>query len=475
MGTGWLVRPDVLVTAGHCVYDWSQGEGGLGRAVNVKAYIGYNGKQSVGTESVQFRHGSQIVTTAPWLKSPENRTNDVSFIKLANPFNDPASSPLVPFKFSETPGQGEDILGVVGYPGDMTMLGEKGAQMYEEFGSVKYNIITSAQHMLNYKISSYAGTYPAGQDFLRLTGFRPIRIAGHPPERRLVHWSTRLWRRICNSASPIMGKYGNPYRDYIAAFNKPSPKGTGISSVPLLHSEDAMDDAEEGFFDVLKAVVKVAAPLANTVLQVAAPAMGPLGGPISVVAGAALSMASKVAESSMAESSFGESISGSGTAERAILGEAAFQTILTMNRTTVQESGIFDTMKSVWSKLGPMATQLGPKLLPAVLEPALHLALDEVQKMSKGPATESSFSAVSSWTLPPASFKKIKVDQRTQAFADSLAATKTPTTGDAEGFFDIIGDVIQTGMKIIPVAAPALIKLVGSLTESGMEPTQKRT
>lgn len=38
MATGWLVRPDIIVTAGHCAYDW--GSGKLGRAVRVKAYIG---------------------------------------------------------------------------------------------------------------------------------------------------------------------------------------------------------------------------------------------------------------------------------------------------------------------------------------------------------------------------------------------------------------------------------------------------
>ena len=68
MATGWLIRPDLLVTAGHCAYDWN-----LGRATEVKAYIGYNGKASVGTSNVQFRSGAKVVITGGWLRSRENR------------------------------------------------------------------------------------------------------------------------------------------------------------------------------------------------------------------------------------------------------------------------------------------------------------------------------------------------------------------------------------------------------------------
>lgn len=86
MGTGWLVRDDTLVTAGHCAFDWSQNDGkGFGRAIEVKAYIGYNGKRSINDPDVQFRHGVQIVTTEGWLQSGVNRHHDVAFIRLDRP------------------------------------------------------------------------------------------------------------------------------------------------------------------------------------------------------------------------------------------------------------------------------------------------------------------------------------------------------------------------------------------------------
>ena len=36
IGTGWLLKNDVFVTAGRCTWDWSYS---YGRAVEVKAYV----------------------------------------------------------------------------------------------------------------------------------------------------------------------------------------------------------------------------------------------------------------------------------------------------------------------------------------------------------------------------------------------------------------------------------------------------
>lgn len=57
MATGWLINNDTIVTAGHCSYDWSHS---LGRMTNVKAYIGYRGKESIkdSSHAVQFRIGN---------------------------------------------------------------------------------------------------------------------------------------------------------------------------------------------------------------------------------------------------------------------------------------------------------------------------------------------------------------------------------------------------------------------------------
>ena len=152
MGTGWLVAPDVLVTAGHCVHMW---QNAWGHASKINAYIGYSGRASIGTSNVQTRRGVRAVTTEGWLTSNENRKNDVGFVKLDRPFDN-----VVPFEIGTTPTQGEEKLCVVGYPGDMydRTTKEKGYYMFEEFVPTKFNLTTDKPaDMLSYKISTFNG------------------------------------------------------------------------------------------------------------------------------------------------------------------------------------------------------------------------------------------------------------------------------------------------------------------------------
>lgn len=171
MGTGWLVANQVVVTAGHCVYDWSHS---YGRCTSVNAYIGYNGKDSVQTAQVQQRRGLKIVATGGWLKAAGNRQNDVAFIQLDVPFKN-----VTPIKFKSTPLTGNEEIGVVGYPGDKTFMnrGEEmvlfylilafvilnntrqGASMYEHFKQLKWNLDNTEAHMLEYDIDTFGGMY----------------------------------------------------------------------------------------------------------------------------------------------------------------------------------------------------------------------------------------------------------------------------------------------------------------------------
>ena len=197
MGTGWLVRPDVMVTAGHCAYDWRDA---LGRAVHINAYIGYHGKASIMTDpNVQTRRAKRIVTTSGWLTSKKNRINDVSFVLLNKPFTQ-----VKPFTFDSTPTQGDEMLGVVGYPGDkIDKIGateEKGAKMYQQFAKVKYNLETSEQHMLQYRISTYAGKTPQTDvqgtlaDYLCRTVWIPS-TSFRQGQYLYINWCPCIWRR----------------------------------------------------------------------------------------------------------------------------------------------------------------------------------------------------------------------------------------------------------------------------------------
>ena len=148
-GTGWLIRPDVLVTAGHCSYDYRDQ---LGRVTEIKAFIGYEGKDSIGRGDVQFRRGKKVATTSGWLTGKKSRKNDVSFVQLDRPFTG-----ITPIKFIETPDHGSFTLGVVGYPGDKKQGEEIGPHMYEEFAETDFSLEESDFHMLDYKVSTFAG------------------------------------------------------------------------------------------------------------------------------------------------------------------------------------------------------------------------------------------------------------------------------------------------------------------------------
>lgn len=148
-GTGWLIQPDLLVTAGHCAYDHSYN---FGKASEVKAWIGYNGKDSIGTANVQFRSGKRIATTKEWVASDVNRAYDVSFVQLDKPFDG-----VKPIRWQPTPTTSKLTIGVVGYPADMKYNNEKGAQMYEMYKDTTYDLRSSTLNMLEYTISSYAG------------------------------------------------------------------------------------------------------------------------------------------------------------------------------------------------------------------------------------------------------------------------------------------------------------------------------
>jgi V8-like Glu-specific endopeptidase len=150
VATGWLARDDIVVTAGHCAFDWSYN---LGRLNKVKVYAGYTGKHSVGNPEVEFHAGKRVATAPDWVEKP-GRQADIAFIKLDGPFDD-----ITPIEYKDTPEKGNKVIGVVGYPGDLKQAGEPGAKMHQHFEKAKWNLVESEWKMLEYSVDTNGGMF----------------------------------------------------------------------------------------------------------------------------------------------------------------------------------------------------------------------------------------------------------------------------------------------------------------------------
>ena len=273
--------------------------------------------------------------------------------------------------------------------------------------------------------------------------------SGSPVLRQqdLVSIGAHVYGGTFNSAS-VIGMYGNPYQDYIAALNLPVP-GNSLNMIPVNEStasatsgldskqgslgasglaetqrgsqrastaqstlrtpavapratqsqhqrrissvtkaiqngradvigqSDAAD--EEGFMEVLK-VVASALPSGLGLLG---------GGPIGALAGFALNTASKlIAENATEESSLPDPTLQEGSIERAILAEATLSVLQSSELHPDLEESIFSDIKDTVMGALPVVRKAAPRVLGAMMEPALMIALNSLhkynQKMSSG-------------------------------------------------------------------------------------------
>ncbi|KAH0555794.1 hypothetical protein GP486_006262 [Trichoglossum hirsutum] len=486
MATGWLIKDDIMVTAGHCAFDWTHK---MGRLTQVKAYIGYHGKESIGEPSVQFRKGKRVVTTSEWLTAP-NRSHDVSLIQLTKPFTD-----VKPIKYADTPMSDAAILGVVGFPGDLTNAsGEPGAEMYQMFLNTEYDLAKSKDRMLEYEIDTYGGN--SGSPVFRKSDMRSIGV--------------HVYGGDVNSAS-VIGVWGNTFEVFLSAFNLPAIPAAGapgVKSIPGLnfvsvptsgakktvpgkipnggavngHRGGAGEsfgehEDDEGFFDdflsTVKKAINIGAPIAGSILQAGLPiAFGPIGAPIGALAGVALRAAGKAAEFEMAGESFSSDVKlDDGLVERAILGEAALAGILSMSKETLADESLFSHLKDIIKPLAPIIKTVAPKVIGTVTEPALRIALDALSKQNR-PGTEANVIA----RVPKRSREGFHAaltgvslkgaDPNAKAFVEALLESSP----DAESIW---GDIASIGSVIAKAIVPP--GPVSSLISIGLSALAKST
>lgn len=73
IGTGWLISPTLIVTAGHNGIE-------NGHALEyIKVYFGYSGPESIDKARSISRYGTRVAMPSEFLKA-EAATHDVSFV-----------------------------------------------------------------------------------------------------------------------------------------------------------------------------------------------------------------------------------------------------------------------------------------------------------------------------------------------------------------------------------------------------------
>lgn len=345
--------------------------------------------------------------------------------------------------------------------------------------------------------------------------------SGSPVLRKhdLVSIGAHVYGGVLNSAS-VIGKYGNPYEDYFAAFKATLPNdalnlvpvtgnqtlpapvasgyGSNISVIPQgqdrfvnkrrstltkiiqkggLHQDQNPSiqsqpaNAEEERFIALLEDVASSLPKG----------LGIVGGPIGALAGFTLTASSQLTtETTAAESVMDPSAIQEGSMERAILAEATLSALQSAEFSPGLEESIFSDMKDTVMRALPVIRRAAPHVMGVMMEPALKFALDSLYKYNMRVAGGAeNFQATTSEPLRPTFQYSSAIDQpadhQTEAFLDRLQTSlqrnsqESAMDGDSEEF---LLDIMKAGVRLAGKGVLAAVKhglplLVDVMKQSG--------
>ncbi|KAJ0416929.1 trypsin-like cysteine/serine peptidase domain-containing protein [Aspergillus carlsbadensis] len=440
VATGFLIRDDLVATAGHCAYDRSYE---LGRLDEVKVYLGYSGRVNVDNPEVEFRSGQSIATTNEWNEA-ERVEADLAFIKLDEPFYH-----IEPIEYKNTPDLARKVIGVVGYPGDIRQDGEPGGRLQQDFQETRWNIHQSGTQTLEYTIDPNGGN------------------SGSPvfDEEDMCCIAVHTRGGSKNTAT-VIGPEGYNFDDYIEALDQ----HVGTTRRQSLRARmQNVDDVAE----ILKLAKEFDSPISRDILSPdSSLTFGQLGIPSGAIAHMALSSASNAVLENVRtdKQNFVNDHAFNGVAERATVAEAALVAVQEMSRELRQEENVFANMTDVVKKLLPTVQQAGPAVINASLEPLLRVALDEARKSAQGGRNTR--------PEPIPSLRQLGVGSRTKRSQTSnrkknsfIEAVSESSSDRAQRFFSALASEavsddaeIQWHKLEIPRELPATI---GPLVEAG--------
>ncbi|RDW87140.1 trypsin-like serine peptidase [Aspergillus mulundensis] len=452
IATGFLVRDDLVVTAGHSVYDW---EYNLGELIEAKVYLGYTGKQNIDNAEVEFRSGKRVATTPEWMEKGGRREANVAFIKLSKPFRD-----VTPFDYRDTPESDKMNIGVVGYAGDLKKNGEPGAQLYECFQDEKWDLGRSKWQMLEYQIDAYGGNVGA-----------PV----FDEDMNCIGVHTYGGDQNC---ATVIGRRGHSFEPYFDALDSRSERQRGGRQPQNRGRGDIDNEDQDLVSQILRLVRDVPEPIPRNILSPGTSlSLGQLGIPAGAVANIALSAAANAVTEDVDtfDNNFDRDQAFDSITQRAILAEAALAAVQEMSPRLRQNEHVFNTITQVVTDLLPTIQQAGSTVINSTQEPLLRLALDEVKKGGQRSGRSASIPSIrlSRGSRRGVSGRKGQFvdalcdgarDERTERFINNIASEGL--SDDAEVKWDSLNiskrlsstsSIIEAGKKQPEMIGPLLV------------------
>ncbi|KAF5974706.1 glutamyl endopeptidase [Fusarium coicis] len=416
--TGWLIMPHLIITAAHCVYDHTYD---FGKAVQVRAYVGYNGKNSIDKPGAQFRRGLKVVVPKDWIISDTNRGSDVAFIKV-DEFSD-----VVRIAQQPTNGIVEKMFrSVVGYPCDKSLGDERGAQMYEMSKITDCDLSKTALNLLEHTISFANGQSGS-----------PILINGESKAIGVSSYGTGTR----NTATVFRGRFGT-YLSGMSAVMFALERGpAGSEDLRYMMTdgraegsliEEPLSDGK-AFWAIFRKVTAIGQRVDYSVLRTGSPFLGQVGSPIAAVAGTALGVLSKLgADPSIDIGSV--HVNYRQSAARAIIAEAAMQTLIQMDAHQANGLKIFDKIEDQFPETKDVVPRVAKLITPGIIESALRISV----KAQAGYEETSRLYP----KLPPVNGSLSVADKR---FADAF--TRYTNQGDGNVMSEFLSNIVNIDLS----------------------------
>ncbi|RSL87071.1 hypothetical protein CEP52_015630 [Fusarium oligoseptatum] len=397
IGTGWLIRPDLIVTGGDVVYD---AEYQLGAATQVKCFIGYHASSS---SEIQPRYGQRVVTSSEWIDGSEKRSRDIAFIQVAEPFAikgctckaleqvrlpEPEVIPTAPIQEEPTVSESKEntTTTTAGY-----YSGSSGACVETEVPQVQ-------QPEPQPEIIQPEVTQP------QVT--QPQVIPPQEPELKIP-------------SVPVQTK--SDVDDFV-----------NISSVEVnTGTSTAANTSTDPFYETLKTVAQIDAKT----LDIESPLVDDIGQFVSVTAGSLLRYVVGAQPIST-----GGKTRLPGVSERALLAEASLQAVLAIEQST-ELNEIVEHMRQNWTANAPEVDQAATLILPYLKERVQHIA-----EYHSEDANDQTVGSKKLKRKPLAI--RLSGSEGSKDFAKGLVAPTLPLAG-REQVFSSLGPVLRDAILAI--------------------------